>query len=152
MAVRWTGGMWRSQIEKLTGSAEFAPPAASAVLAALEAKLDLALPKALRALLAESNGVLGEYALGLVWPAERIVEDNLSFRLRAEFKDLYMPFDSLLFFADAGNGDQFAFAILNGHIQRDDVFAWNHEDDSRTWVAPSLDKYLSWWLDGTIKL
>jgi len=42
--------------------------------------------------------------------------------------------------------------ILNGAIQRPDVFVWNHEDDSRTWVAPDLRRYLEWWADGRIKL
>jgi hypothetical protein len=59
---------------------------------------------------------------------------------------------SLLFFGDAGNGDQFAFTIVDGAVRRRKVFAWDHEDDSRTWVAPSLDKYLEWWATGRIKL
>jgi hypothetical protein len=42
--------------------------------------------------------------------------------------------------------------IRNGSINRLDVFVWTHEDDSRNWVAPSLAKYLEWWLGGTIKL
>jgi hypothetical protein len=61
-----------------------------------------------------------------------------------------MPFDNLLFFADAGNGDQFAFPIQAGEVRRPDVFCWNHEDDSRIWVAPSLEKYLEWWLTGKL--
>ncbi|WP_162255066.1 hypothetical protein [Paenibacillus sp. Soil522] len=36
------------------------------------------------------------------------------------------------FFADAANGDQFAFPILNGKIVKKDIYVWNHEDDSRT--------------------
>jgi hypothetical protein len=63
-----------------------------------------------------------------------------------------MSFNSLLFFADAGNGDQFAFAIRNGQIRSSDVYVWNHENDSRNWVAPSLEKYLTWWLDGSIEI
>jgi hypothetical protein len=92
------------------------------------------------------------YGLGLIWPVERIVEDNLSFRSNAEFKELYMPFDHLLFFADAGNGDQFAYSINAGVIRKSDIYAWKHEDDSRVWVAPSLKKYLEWWLNDIIKL
>jgi len=61
-----------------------------------------------------------------------------------------MPFDCLLFFADAGNGDQFAFAILNGESRRDDIFVWNHEDDSRCWVALRLDTFYEGWLTGRI--
>ncbi|MEZ5281816.1 MAG: SMI1/KNR4 family protein [Acidimicrobiales bacterium] len=60
-----------------------------------------------------------------------------------------MPFDPLLFFADTGNGDQFAFVLTP---PRDDIFVWDHETDSRTWAAGSLDQYLQWWADGTLKI
>ena len=60
-----------------------------------------------------------------------------------------MPFDPLLFFADTGNGDQFAFVLTP---PRDDIFVWDHETDSRTWAAGSLDQYLQWWVDGTLKI
>ena len=43
---------------------------------------------------------------------------GLIFRANADFAELYMPFDALLFFADAGNGDQFAYAIQAGAIRR----------------------------------
>ncbi|PEE41435.1 SMI1/KNR4 family protein [Bacillus pseudomycoides] len=69
-----------------------------------------------------------------------------------EISGLYMPFDCLLFIADAGNGDLFAYSILNGSIQKDDIYVWNHENDSRTWVAPSLKKFIKWWSDGTISV
>jgi SMI1-KNR4 cell-wall len=60
-----------------------------------------------------------------------------------------MPFDPLLFFADAGNGDQFAFLWKP---RRDEIFVWDHESDSRSWVAGSLHQYLQWWLDGTLRI
>lgn len=83
---------------------------------------------------------------------DRIVEVNLMFRQNANFRELYMPFDHLLFFGDAGNGDQFAFPIQSdGLIHRLDVFVWNHEDDSRSWVARSLKDYLDRWLTGRLK-
>jgi hypothetical protein len=81
---------------------------------------------------------------------ERIVSDNLRFRAYPDFRELDMPFDHLLFFADAGNGDQFAHAICAGTVRRPDVFVWNHEDDSRSWVAPDIYTYLKWWLSGTL--
>ena len=84
-----------------------------------------------------------------MWSLERIVADNAFFRGNADFGELYMPFDPLLFFADAGNGDQFAFVWTP---RRDEVFAWDHETDSRRWVAPSLETYLRWWLGGDLKL
>jgi hypothetical protein len=114
--------------------------------------LGVALPPELRALLIESNGVQGMHSFDLIWSTDRILHDNLEFRASADFKELYMPFDPLLFFADAGNGDQFAFVILNNLVRRRDIFAWNHENDSRMWVAPSLERYLEWVANGTISL
>ncbi|MFJ4776499.1 SMI1/KNR4 family protein [Streptomyces sp. NPDC088762] len=107
------------------------------------------LPADLVSLLRESDGIEGEYGDGLIWSVERIASENRTLRDDVELATLYMPFDPLLFFADAGNGD--LFALLPG-LRRPDVFVWNHEDDSRTWVAPSLAKYLEWWLTGQIKL
>lgn len=60
------------------------------------------------------------------------------------------PFDPLLFFGDAGNGDQYGFVILDGVVRQGDVFVWNHENDSRSWVAPSLERYLDWASSGTL--
>jgi hypothetical protein len=68
---------------------------------AAERALDVAIPDELRSLLLESDGVVGEYGLGLVWP---------------------------------------------------DVFARNHEDDSRRWIAASLERYLGWWLSGKLQV
>jgi hypothetical protein len=141
--------VWRELIEGLTTGASFAPPVKQSALDAAARELGGPLPTPLAGLLLETNGVEGEYGLGLVWPLDRIVADNQRFRQSAEFIASYMPFDPLLFFADAGNGDQFAFVRTP---RRDDVFAWDHESDSRRWVAPSLENYLRWWLEGRLKL
>jgi hypothetical protein len=93
---------------------------------------------------------MGAYELALVWDLDRIVTDNLEFRRNEQFRTLYMPFGPLLFLGDAGNGDQ--FALLSPPVDRDDVFAWDHETDSRRWVAGNLETYLRWWLDGRITL
>jgi SMI1/KNR4 family protein SUKH-1 len=142
--------MWQ-QLAKQHSSAIVAHAGASeSAIQLAERTLAVAFPDDLRSCLMESDGIEGEYGLGLVWPLERIVRENRSFRETAQFRELYMPFDCLLFFADAGNGDQFAFSIQAGAIRRDDVFVWNHENDSRAWVAPSLSKYLEWWLCGKL--
>ena len=92
----------------------------------------------------------GEYGLALVWNLDRLVQDNLASRRTPDFAPLYMPFDPLLFFADAGNGDQ--FALLSPPIDRHDVFVWDHETDSRQWVAPNVEMYLRWWIAGKIRM
>jgi hypothetical protein len=142
--------MWKELIEQHSSAVVVQAGASESAIKLAERALGISFPDDLRSCLLESDGIDGEYGLGLVWSLERIVRDNQGFRENAEFGELYMPFDCLLFFADAGNGDQFAFAIQAGEIRRDDVFVWNHENDSRSWVAPSLSRYLEWWLSGKL--
>lgn len=97
------------------------------------------MPAELVSLLQETDGIAGGYGVDTVWPLERIVEDNLRFWSDGSFANLYMPFDALLFFGDNGGGDQFAFVRAPG---RPDIFVWQHEDDSRRWVALDLRDYL----------
>jgi len=141
--------MWREKILDRTVEATFHDGASDTEIGACEAALGQSLPRELAELLRETNGVQGEYGLGLIWAVQRIAADNVRFRGDEAFARLYLPFGSLLFFADAGNGDQFAFVIRERPAE---VFVWDHETDSRTWVAPSLATYLRWWLNGTIRL
>jgi hypothetical protein len=71
----------------------------------------------------------------------------MDFRTDSDFAALYMPFDRFLFFADAANGDQFAFVMRDRPA---DLFWWDHETGSRTMVAPRLAAYLEWYLDGRL--
>lgn len=141
--------VWTELVSSLPGPVVFQPPASEASLLGCATVLGHPLPADLMALLRESDGIEGEYGAGLIWSTERIASENHTLRRDAELAALCMPFDPLLFFADAGNGD--LFALLPG-LRRPDVFAWNHEDDSRTWVAPSLATHLEWWLTGRIAL
>lgn len=147
-----TQSTWREFVQSLTSDFTFQSSATLDEIEKAESSLGILFPDELKSLLQESDGIAGSYGSGLIWDVERIKKDNLNFRQFPDFKDLYMPFDHLLFFADAGNGDQFAFGILNRKIRNSDIFVWNHEDDSRTWVAPSLDVYLEWWLNGKLKV
>ena len=147
-----TQSTWREFLANIEADVTLHSPASVEEIEKAESSLDVSLPDELKSLLQESNGIDGSYGLGLIWNIERIAKDNLFFRQFSDYKDLYMPFDHLLFFADAGNGDQFAFTILNGKTQKSDVYVWNHEDDSRHWVAPSLDVYFEWWQSGKLKI
>ncbi len=99
--------MWRELIRDLDPQSIFFPGATTLQLTALEKALSITLREELKSLLMESNGVRGEYELRLIWSAEEIVQRNLDMR-NAVFRESHMPFENLLFFADAGNGDQFA--------------------------------------------
>ncbi len=55
-----------------------------------------------------------------------------------------MPFGGLVGFGDAGNGAEF-FMSLSGD---NEVSVWDHENDSRTWVASTVLGYLEAWMRG----
>ncbi|MFF0480406.1 SMI1/KNR4 family protein [Streptomyces sp. NPDC004435] len=119
--------------------AELRDPVTEGELTAVEQQLGQPLPASLRELLLQSNGIEGEYGTETVWTADGILSANLAFRHSEEFRELYRPFDALMFFGDNGGGDQFAFVRSP---ERDDVFVWDHETDDRFWVAGSLEHYL----------
>jgi hypothetical protein len=87
-----------------------------------------------------------QYSLDLVWNVDRITRDNELFRGDEQLRELYMPFDGLVLFADAGNGDQFALSRSGNQ----EVYVWDHESDSRIWVAPSVMTYLEGWMTGRL--
>jgi len=144
--------MWKEIIAKRNPNSVFYPPAPRNQLEDIEKTFGIALPDELKNFFGETDGVTDVFGLGIVWSSERIKNDNLSIRNDSQYSKIFMPFDNLLFFADAGNGDLFAFAVIQKEIRTSNIFAWNHEDDSRFWVTPSMEKYLEWWLEGKIKL
>lgn len=131
--------MWREVAGQAFAATGFTPPVDTAVLAEAERRLGWRLPAELAGLLGETDGIVGQYGVDIVWPVEQIVEYNLRFWSDSSFADLYMPFDALFFFGDNGGGDQFAFVRTP---RRADIFVWEHEDDSRRWVARDLHDYL----------
>lgn len=153
---------WKKHITELdlsnkTSSFNFNVPASNSLMEYMQAQFELKeLPGELEELYLQTNGVeelIGEQKIGeLIWPVDRVVETNKGYRTQPDFKRHYMSFDQLLFISDAGNGDLFGFVTLNGMFERQDIFTWNHETDSRTWVAPDLKTFLKWWTNGTIKV
>ncbi|MEU0947440.1 SMI1/KNR4 family protein [Streptomyces canus] len=130
--------MWR-EVALGFVNVELHDPAAEEALLLIEERLGQAIPPPLRSLLAETDGINAEYGVEVVWSAERILSENTSLRNDEQFRKLYMPFDPLLFFGDNGGGDQFAFVRTP---EREDVFVWDHETDSRNWISPSLESFV----------
>jgi cell wall assembly regulator SMI1 len=131
--------MWIELAADASDEAQFVPPADEATIDRIEQQLGQPVPADLRALLLESDGILGEFDEEIVWTAERIAEDNASFRANASFADLYQSFDKLMFFGDNDGGDQFAF--VPGEPEAG-VLVWEHETDARRKVADDLADYL----------
>ncbi|MGW7018406.1 SMI1/KNR4 family protein [Streptomyces decoyicus] len=132
--------MWKELARQAFPGVEFSEPVDAARVAAAEQCLGCPLPSELVSLLRETDGMVGHDGVDTVWPLEQIVEQNLHFWSDDAFGELYMPFDALLFFGDQGGGDQFAVVRTPS---RADIFVWEHEDDSRRWVARDLEDYLS---------
>ncbi|CAM5498932.1 hypothetical protein SALBM311S_03420 [Streptomyces alboniger] len=134
--------MWRELVANFP-DVELHDPATDDSLADIESQLGQPIPISLRELLGETNGIDAHYGTTLVWDSEKIITENRELRNNYQLRTLYMPFDSLMFFGDNGGEDQFAFVRTP---EREDVFVWDHETDSRTWVSPSLESFLGNWL------
>jgi hypothetical protein len=109
--------MWKERIRHLAPYAIFSVGITPERIGQLERTLGISLPMELRTLLGESNGVTGQYGLHLIWSADEIEELNRQMRENPEFHSTYMPLDSLLFFADAGDGERFALSIIEDSVQ-----------------------------------
>ncbi|WP_144513897.1 SMI1/KNR4 family protein [Bacillus sp. FJAT-22090] len=141
---------WKKYIESISTEYHVNAPATNAEIMHIKDELNIQISEKLLELFRETNGIFDRYGCPLIWSTKQIVEDNLFFRNFDGYKDIYMPFDHLLFVSDAGNGDLFGYRILNGSIQDDEIYAWNHEDDSRTWVSSSLENFVKGWISGEI--
>jgi hypothetical protein len=159
---------WKTYINETYKKAEYedfeltpiySEPANLESIEIVEEKLGIEFHDELRSLLLETNGIRewmktdkweGETGY-LVFSLDKIEEENLCIRSLDVNRDNYMPFENLLFIAPAGNGDLFGYSINNGQIRRSDIFVWNHEDDSRVNVAPSLKRFLELLKSGNVK-
>jgi hypothetical protein len=128
--------MWRELAAEL-GLETFAPASPEDVAAA-EAAVGCALPRPLRDLLEETDGIDDR----VVFTARDIAQVNRDMRTNADFPELYMPFDALLFFGAEANSDLFGYRILAGAADDYPVFVWEHESDSRIATAHGLELYL----------
>jgi hypothetical protein len=154
--------MWRDLFTALAEDTdytyEFAPPATYFELDRLEQIFAAKLPDVLRRLLLESNGVrqilhykeervpIGQ----IIWNAETIQRNNRKMRTDLAYRDFYLPFDDLLFFASpATEGVRFALQISDKHAT-ETVIAWSPSDDSRTEKATSIKAFIEVWLSGKL--
>lgn len=144
--------MWCELIHSLEPAAQFATEANEIQFTELKATLSVTLSDDLRALLREANGVCDPYGFCIIWSIDEIARYNREMRTFPHYRKDRQPFTDFLFFADAGNGDRFAFPILQGKVQQGPVFAWDHEDNARREVASSLKSFLEGWLRGEISV
>lgn len=134
---------WRKAVKRLVADAEMARPASARALASIKTDLSQTAPLELRALLLEANGVTAADGVKLIWGIADIVSRNRAFRSREQFDgNLYGPFDSVLLFGEAGNGDLFGYDMGARATKRPPIIKWDHETDERDRVASGLEEYL----------
>jgi len=83
---------WKDLIRSQATDVEFRQPAVEKELTVVEQALGIALPKQLREVLLETNGVVDEYGGRAVLAAADILQSNREFRTTQDFRELYMPF------------------------------------------------------------
>lgn len=110
------------------------PPSDADVRDAGEA-LGCRLSASLRILYAQTNGLLDEWGYAYVLSLAELVQQNQQFR--AQYGDVYMSFQALVLFGQLGNGDMLFQPCVPEAT--DNVFVWDHEDDSRTWYARDVE-------------
>jgi len=136
----------------------FHSPASHEQIRECEKHLGVIFPEEFKQLLLQTNGVSekvstvkGEIDSGyFLLSVERILENNTF--LRTQNDDFNMPLDCLLFFAEDGIGDYFGFPVIKGVVPHSRIYFWDHEDDSRQSIAPSLEYFIENWLTGKIKV
>jgi len=139
---------WRELVADAAGpdaDVQFRDPATPEQLERVETDLGIVLPSSLTELLLESNGI----RCGIeIFSTQQLIEENRSMRTTPDFRDLYWPFDDIVFFAAEGNGDLFGFKAIGGNAEKwcFSVFEWDHETDSRTYVGGHLHSFLDQWL------
>lgn len=143
--------MWIELAQRFQPEVRAAAPASKAAIEEAEEVLGVEFPAELRGLLEETDGLVDVYGAGL-WSVAQLVESTLQMWEQFSGSDQYMPFGNLLMIGDAGNGDLFAYPIQgDGSINRPDIFLWDHETDSRQWVAASLQQFIERWFGGELQ-
>jgi hypothetical protein len=117
-----------------TASLRLVPPPAHEVTAGAERHVGSQLSASLTDLYLHTDGLVDEWGYAYVLPLAELIEQNRSFR--QAFTDLYMSFDDLILFGQLGNGDMMFQPVVPP--RNENVFVWDHEDDSRTWFAKDV--------------
>ncbi|AMO84339.1 SMI1 / KNR4 family protein [Solibacillus isronensis B3W22] len=142
--------MWKNYLSSIIKDCQFKAPATEKEKFSIKKELNTVLPKKLAELYNETNGVDGEY-YSYIWSTEQMVRENLSVWDIEEFENYKKP-DNLLFFVDAGNGDLFGYLIVDGKVENEDIYVWNHEDGSQEVIASSLEEFIKGWYGGGISI
>ncbi|MBI1259153.1 MAG: hypothetical protein GC204_16915 [Chloroflexi bacterium] len=145
---------WHELLANYAADLKWQHPATEEAIASVEAALNMQLPPSLKSFLLESNGLDDDSSYTqLVWPVEKIHTENLQMRSDLDLAQRCMTFDSLLFFGNPWiDGIRFGFPISAAGYVSEKIFAWYPIEDSRPCIEWSLERYLTRWLSGDLKI
>ncbi len=129
---------------------KFFPSATPDAIAAAETTLGCKLPDELKQLYSETDGLFAHYGANLIMPLHDALKENETLRCTPDLRELYMPFDHMLVFGGAGNGDLFFFPIHADGSLAPEVFIWDHESDSRSYFANNIKDFFLRYATGLI--
>ncbi|MBD3212418.1 MAG: SMI1/KNR4 family protein [Candidatus Lokiarchaeota archaeon] len=130
---------WKNKISIISDEWKIIDPADPDLIVEIEQTFHIKLPEEFLNLYNATNGVKDQFSYDIIFPDKDLLKRNQEMRTNDGFKNLYMPFDHLLFIGEYGNGDLFGYPItMNREIKKRSIFIWNHENDSREWAAMSI--------------
>jgi hypothetical protein len=112
------------------------PAPSDAAVRDVQRALQARMSESLKDLYSSSDGLVDEWGYEYVLPLADLRRENEAFR--REFRDLYMSFEDVLLFGQLGNGDMLFQPLVPD--ENENVFRWDHEDDSRTWYAADVER------------
>jgi hypothetical protein len=145
---------WHDLLAEYADDLKWNDPATEEAIASAETALKVQFPPSLRSFLLESNGLYDpDGYFWHIWPVENIITQNLEIRGDPKRAELYMSFESLLFFTTPGvDGIRFAFPISATGKVGEKIYSWEPIEDSRPCIAWSLESYLTRWLSDDLKI
>lgn len=94
----------------------------------------------------QTNGIKIKYNdvyIGeLVWPLEKVLQQNVQIRSGADYRAQFVNFENLLFFSSSEEGSLFGISILNENSVKPDVYGWSEAQDRRYWVSQSVKDFI----------
>ena len=126
--------MWINQINKYKDKNSYIKvnsPSNNEEIVAAQQELNVAFPNELKELLLELNG-----DSVLLHSLQQIIENTIM--TRRELSGCYEGLTQLLFIGGNGCGDYYSYIITDGIIVSNKIIRWEHEDNSRIFVANGL--------------
>ena len=144
--------MWNELAQNLYPNCILSAPASVKQIEEAQSALSVVMPKELKSLLLESDGIVDEWKQVPILSTGEIKNLNLDFR--SKLGDIYPAFHFRLFIAKGAGGDLWGYKVnADGRISDPKIYEWEHElaeeePEENTYSVKSdgLRAFLEWHL------